>query len=130
MNPDDFVFRSHSRRTNLKVERAVTICNRCPVRTDCLESELAQMERGMASVGIFGGTTVKQREQILRERRTHEVRERVDAVTVRREPQGCGTNAGYQAHVDQHTDICDPCREARRRYQHHWRRQNTPRDVA
>lgn len=44
---------------------ALAICERCPVRTDCLEHALATPER----VGIWGGTSERQRRVLRRQRR-------------------------------------------------------------
>lgn len=124
MNPDDFIFRSHATRTNLKVERAKSVCAGCPVLQQCLDAELSQMRAGVASVGIFGGTTTKERNQMLHEERANAHQRALVYVPApkRRLPQGCGTNAGYQRHIEQGAPPCDDCRQARREYQAQWRR--------
>lgn len=43
-------------------DHAIAICNSCPVKLDCLEYSLEARER----FGIWGGTTEKQRRQLLR----------------------------------------------------------------
>lgn len=45
---------------------AVAICNRCPVRRDCLESELA---KGPVQFGWFGGKSPADRSAIVRKRK-------------------------------------------------------------
>lgn len=44
---------------------AIRVCNQCPVRLQCLEYALDNNERK----GVWGGTTGKQRRQILARRR-------------------------------------------------------------
>lgn len=45
---------------------AEAICNRCPVRRDCLEAELA---KGLPQFGWFGGKSADEREAIIRKRK-------------------------------------------------------------
>lgn len=42
----------------------------------------------------------------------------------------CGTNAGYQRHVKEHTEPCTACREARRAYMAEYRRNCHPGTVS
>lgn len=44
---------------------ARAVCAGCPVRTECLDAELATMRAGESSVGIFGGTDAQERWQLL-----------------------------------------------------------------
>lgn len=44
---------------------AKDLCNRCPVRTQCLEYSLANSEEN----GIWGGLTTKERQQLRRQAR-------------------------------------------------------------
>lgn len=46
------------------VRMAKTVCDQCTVRTDCLEYALEHRE-----IGIWGGTTEKERRLIRRQRR-------------------------------------------------------------
>lgn len=46
--------------------KAAAICNRCPVRRDCLEAELA---KGLPQFGWFGGKSADEREAIIRKRK-------------------------------------------------------------
>lgn len=45
---------------------AITVCNRCPVRRDCLNDAL----RSSHSYGVAGGRTAGQRKALLTDRRT------------------------------------------------------------
>jgi len=45
------------------------ICRQCPVQTDCLEYALAASRR---EHGIWGGTSVKERDEIKQQRRRRE----------------------------------------------------------
>ena len=48
------------------VARALAVCDRCEVRSDCLDQALFRRE----PTGIWGGTTERDRRRILRRRRT------------------------------------------------------------
>lgn len=48
------------------VEHAKAICETCPVRNQCLEHAIARREK----LGIWGGTTWRERRRIIRRRRT------------------------------------------------------------
>jgi WhiB family redox-sensing transcriptional regulator len=48
-----------------QVEQALVICDGCGVRVACLEHALARREK----VGVWGGTTDKDRRRIIRQRR-------------------------------------------------------------
>jgi len=48
------------------VARALAVCDRCEVRSDCLDHALFRRE----PTGIWGGTTERDRRRILRRRRT------------------------------------------------------------
>jgi WhiB family redox-sensing transcriptional regulator len=48
-----------------QVEQALGICDGCGVRVACLEHALARREK----VGVWGGTTDKDRRRIIRQRR-------------------------------------------------------------
>jgi len=48
-----------------QLERAMKICDGCGVRVACLEHALARREK----VGVWGGTTDKDRRRIIRQRR-------------------------------------------------------------
>jgi ribonuclease I len=43
-------------------KRSLRICRSCPVRTECLDTELRAMAGGAATEGMFGGLTPQQRE--------------------------------------------------------------------
>lgn len=61
LDPDYF----HPRRGQ-PTEPAKLICSQCPVRDDCLEFALAKFLK----VGVWGGTSERERRLIRRERRT------------------------------------------------------------
>lgn len=48
-----------------QIEQALEICDGCGVRVACLEHALARREK----VGVWGGTTDKDRRRIIRQRR-------------------------------------------------------------
>ncbi len=51
--------------TEEQIELALEICDGCGVRIACLEHALARREK----VGVWGGTTEKDRRRIIRQRR-------------------------------------------------------------
>jgi WhiB family transcriptional regulator, redox-sensing transcriptional regulator len=51
----------------LGVEAVRRVCEACPVRVDCLEYALANR----LDYGVWGGTSERERQRILRERRKH-----------------------------------------------------------
>lgn len=59
-----FLDTSRLARDRLAVEEARSVCRSCPVQVDCLEHALAT-----AAQGVWGGTTGKEREGIVRSRR-------------------------------------------------------------
>lgn len=87
---------------------ALAVCATCPVRTQCLNTELDSMRAGVSSVGVFGGTTARQRSDMLR------------AAGWRRLPHiAHGTRAGYAMHQnrpDLFGPACPDCRSACREY--------------
>lgn len=79
------------------VERARDVCMACPVRAECLDLALSFSDD---PVGVWGGTSEKQRRKIRRER-TPTCRE-------------CGVEVGRGANGRPAAKRCDPCKEARR----------------
>jgi len=51
--------------TDEEADEAKAICAECPVRVACLEHALARREK----VGVWGGTTERERRRIVRQRR-------------------------------------------------------------
>lgn len=51
--------------TDEEADEAKAICAECPVRVACLEHALASREK----VGVWGGTTERERRRIVRQRR-------------------------------------------------------------
>lgn len=85
------------------VEAAKAVCSSCPVRVQCL-AEALELPREMAEIGIWGGTSARQR--------------RIMMKGVRRpvaKPARCGTDAGYNRHRRASEDACSACREAHAR---------------
>lgn len=94
LDPDIFFFGidNRYRKPNIrKIERARTICNQCPVRTECLQAALDGDE-----YGFWGGTTDNERRTMRRTPR-------------RRVPEEHGTDTGYQQHRRAGTDACLAC---------------------
>lgn len=112
-NPDDFVFDTkHGARTKRKVARAVAICSTCPVKQQCLASELDHMRAGGTSVGIFGGTTIREREQLLNAENNDRLTKRARTL---RTPMVHGTAGGRMKHhryPELYGPVCDACRQA------------------
>jgi WhiB family transcriptional regulator, redox-sensing transcriptional regulator len=80
---------------------AKAICGRCPVRAECLALALADSEL----LGVWGGTSVRERKGVRRE--------------VKRPPRPravglkpCGTAAAYYRHLKVGEPTCEPCRAA------------------
>ena len=82
---------------------AKAVCMTCTARLDCLEYALVTAEK----VGVWGGTSERERRQIAKERR---IVRRVAVVQ-------CGTTSGYNRHWRDMTPLCAACREARAAYQ-------------
>ena len=85
------------------VEAAKAVCSSCPVRVQCLVEAL-ELPREMAEIGIWGGTSARQR--------------RIMMKGVKRpvaKPARCGTDAGYNRHRRASEDACSACREAHAR---------------
>lgn len=74
---------------------AKRICERCPVKKECLEFALSDPE----TVGVWGGTSGAQRRQI---RRADGGGRRVAA---------CGTDSGYYAHRRRSEPACQACKD-------------------
>lgn len=65
-DPNDWVWiNSHSGRDRRRAERLKATCATCPVRTQCLDAELAAMRNGDTSYGVFGGLDAIERRQLL-----------------------------------------------------------------
>ena len=84
------------------VDDAKAVCMSCPVRVECLEFALQNVEK----FGIWGGTSERERRRLRRERGISETRPRPP----------CGTTAGYSAHKRYREDACQPCRDAYARW--------------
>lgn len=48
---------------------AKAICERCPVRQECLDEHMAAQVTGYGDYGVWGGTTPKEREQLRRDQK-------------------------------------------------------------
>ena len=82
-------------RPTERERQALAICATCTVRADCLADELAVMAQGVPSLGVFGGTTARQRQAM------------VPRVVV---PIRHGTTAGYERHRNRPEVFGPPCR--------------------
>ena len=81
--------------TNQHSDPARAICATCPVKGECLEYAIHN-----EFVGIWGGTSEKQRRQIRRDR------------GIKLQVAQCGTRSGYGAQRDRNEPACDACRAA------------------
>ena len=79
-----------------EVERAKTICYTCPVRLDCLNYAL----NIPGIVGIWGGTSGKERRDIGKPNRPKPIRH--------------GTTTGYHQHLARKEAACTACLQANR----------------
>jgi hypothetical protein len=95
-------------RDNLRLARAV--CALCPVQAECLAEVLAD---GHEQHGIRAGLTAPEREALLPRTRTRTW-----------QPAGCGTAAGYAAHLRRGEQTCPTCRAAHSRDSHIRRRRS------
>lgn len=86
---------------------AKAVCMSCPVRVECLEFALQNVEK----FGIWGGISERERRRLRRERGISETRPRPP----------CGTTAGYSAHGRYREDACQACKDALAVYQLHRR---------
>ena len=84
------------------VQRALAICDECPVRAECLQYSLdAELVHG-----IYGGTTPQERRDIFGQRiARYQPR--------RQELRPCGTYAAYRRHLAQGEEPCEDCKAAR-----------------
>ncbi len=88
-----------------RVDHCKTICAGCDMRTECLEDELEVMRGGVASVGVFGGTTVEERRVILGGTRSHPLLPR----GAKRQPIKHGSENGYRQHRTHGIVPCPEC---------------------
>jgi len=89
------------------IATAKAVCMSCPVRAECLEFALVEVIK----VGLWGGTSERERRRLRRERGISETRPRPP----------CGTTAGYSAHGRYREDACQACKDAHAVYQLHRR---------
>ena len=111
-DPNDWVWiNSNKLKDGRKAAKLKQICATCPVRVECLDSELAVMRTGETSYGVFGGTDVYERRVMLgmsadfRRRQHHRPSS----------PMEHGTVAGYNKHFrypDLFGSPCDACKWA------------------
>ncbi|MEV5953758.1 WhiB family transcriptional regulator [Streptomyces sp. NPDC051987] len=95
-------------RTGMR--QAKRVCAVCPVRRSCL-AEALQAEDGSARYGIFGGLTAAERTALMKRKRRKEASAPAQPKKPR-QPAKCGTRPGYQKHLRERTEICEPCRQA------------------
>lgn len=88
---------------------AITICELCEVKTQCLTTALNKDERH----GIWGGLTPEQRIKIRRRRGIPPRRHNLEP---------CGTTAAARRHQRRNEPLCPPCSHAIRQDRH--RRRN------
>lgn len=60
-----FPERGHHKQLDL----ARRICSECPVKDECLEYAISKLPREQGDVGVWGGTSAKERRAIIRRRR-------------------------------------------------------------
>lgn len=102
-------FTDHRGRVPNRQERAaLAVCATCTVRQQCLDAELEAMRLGRQTDGVFGGTIVRQRIEILKA----EGWRRIPSIVH-------GTRKGYEVHQrrpDLFGPPCADCRNACREY--------------
>jgi len=86
------------------MSKALAVCAVCPVREQCLQFALSDPE----SIGVWGGTSAKQRRTMRRESGMSRARGP--------EPFPCGTRAAAIRHRKLHEAVCEECRAAERDY--------------
>lgn len=97
------------------VDAAKAVCGTCPVAADCLD-EAINLPDGWGEIGIWGGTSGRQRRVLVRT--DPQLRKDRRFVTTINH----GTQAGYQAHRRIDEDACDACRIAHNAYKSAYRR--------
>ena len=117
---------SHKLKDARKAARLKAICATCPVRVECLDAELAVMRTGETSYGVFGGTDVYERRELLgmstdaRRRQHHKPTS----------PMAHGTVVGYNKHFRYphiYGPACDACKWANSQRFVEYRRQRAER---
>jgi hypothetical protein len=81
------------------IERARSVCSKCPVAAACLAGAIERREK----YGVFGGLTAEERFNMVRRSR----RSKGEYV-----PPSCGTTAGYRRHLRLRQTTCTECRSA------------------
>jgi WhiB family transcriptional regulator, redox-sensing transcriptional regulator len=89
--------------------RAMSFCDRCVVRTECLERALEIPER----VGIFGGASERKRRRIRAQRRAAAG---LPPAKSGPEPHRCGTYGAAARHRRNHEPLDEACAVAEREY--------------
>lgn len=89
---------------------AKRICAHCPVVQECLDWALALPAD---TVGVWGGTTPKERRTL----------RRMGAARTVKPPAECGSPSGYGRHRRNGEDACEPCRRAHNARKREWREQ-------
>lgn len=87
------------------VDAAKRICRGCEFREACLEYALSTRIEGFPLAGIWGGTTVNER-QVLSNRPCRGPLRKAE----------CGTASGARLHRRRDEEICEPCLAAERAY--------------
>jgi hypothetical protein len=96
------------------VDRAKSVCGRCPVRVECLD--MARRAEDGSRYGIYGGLTPAERTELVgSEPRTGRL------------PAPCGTRSAHSRHVKKGEPIDDACRAAKREDDRRYRATRTTR---
>ncbi len=90
--------------SGISTQAAREICVPCPVKDKCLEYAIEHPS--WTKLGVWGGTTEKERRRIRYNMTTRGLR------------SVCGTMGGYKRHGRNNETPCDECKEARRKYDH------------
>jgi WhiB family redox-sensing transcriptional regulator len=94
------------RGDNAAVKEAKKICAICPIKQKCLDYALWHNER----IGIWGGTTDRDRERIKQQ--------------AKHDSEPHGTHAGWMMHYRRKQPPCEPCKNAKNIYQNEKKRLN------
>lgn len=123
---DSRVFYANGKYARAQVHAAQRVCATCPVTAQCAAWAIQSGEKW----GVWGGMSQKE----LRQKRVRDRAPRNSASgkpqRKAQEPAKCGTRSGYQKHLREKTEICQPCRQANTDADNRLRRTGTTKAAA